>query len=53
MNVVGGERFEIAQFGRVTETTHIEFAICAVQAFRLSGDGNCVVVDRRATQAQF
>ena len=28
---------EIAQVGRVTETRHIESAICAVQAFRLSG----------------
>ena len=33
---------EIAQLGRVTETTHIESAICAVQVFPVSGDGNCV-----------
>ena len=43
---------EIAQLGRVTETTHIKAATCAVQGSVL-GDGNCVVVDRRATQAQF
>ena len=44
---------EIAQLGRVTETTRIESALGAVQAFRLGGDGDCVAVARRATQAQF
>ena len=46
-------RSEIAQLVCVREMTHTKAATCAVQVFPLSGHGNCVAVNRRATQAQF